>query len=240
MSDDSAGALHPSPLVLLANEDDNVAAFLTYILGQMGLQVLRETDGRRLADRLRELTPAVLLLESRAPGIDVRTLCARIRLEKRTRSTVILVLLASGDERHQNEILASGADECLARPLVPEKLVASIRAALQESDPLPNSGGPQQLTFRDLEIDLAAYLVRRNGRVIHLAPTEFRLLLHLMKNPHRVHSRNELQIAAWPRVIHVGSRTVDVHIGRLRHALRSVGGSDLIRTVRSVGYALSD
>ena len=224
--------------VLLAAEDDTFAAFVIYVFQQVGVQVLREADGKRLAKRLRELKPAVLLLESRLPGIAVRTLCAQLRLEKETRSLFILVLLASGDERLHKELLASGADECIARPVLPEKLIACVRAALRHAD--RPSDASLVLEFHDLEMDLTAYVVRRNGRLIHLAPTEFRLLVHFMRNPHRVHSRSELQSAAWPREVYLGARTVDVHVGRLRYALKSVGGTDLIRTVRSVGYALSE
>jgi len=239
-SEESIAALPSSPLVVLTIEDQNVAGFLSYILAQAGLHVLKETDGRCLARRLRELTPDVLLLQSSIPNIDVRTLCATLRLEKRTRSIGILVLLATEEEVHQKEFIASGADECLVSPFSPEKLMASIRTALRDRERHPQSVAPQVLTFGDVEMDLDAYLVRRNGQTIHLAPTEFRLLHHLMKNPRRVHSRHELQSAAWPRDIHIGSRTVDVHIGRLRYALSSAGGPDLIRTVRSVGYALSE
>lgn len=235
---DANSSLPTSPPVLLATEDDTFAAFVIYVFQQIGVQVLREADGKRLAKRLRELKPVVLLLESRLPGIDVRTLCAQLRLEKETRSLFILVLLASGDERLQKEFLASGADECITRPLLPEKLIAHVRAALHRSERL--SDASLVLAFHDLEMDLTAYVVRRNGRPIHLGPTEFRLLLHFMRNPRRVHSRSELQTAAWPREVYLGARTVDVHVGRLRYALKSVGGSDLIRTVRSVGYALSE
>jgi len=235
---DANSSLPTSPPVLLATEDDTFAAFVIYVFQQIGVQVLREADGKRLAKRLRELKPVVLLLESRLPGIDVRTLCAQLRLEKETRSLFILALLASGDERLQKELLASGADECIARPLLPEKLIAHVRAALHRSERQPDAS--LVLAFHDLEMDLTAYVVRRNGRPIHLGPTEFRLLVHFMRNPRRVHSRSELQTAAWPREVYLGARTVDVHVGRLRYALKSVGGSDLIRTVRSVGYALSE
>lgn len=235
---DANRALPAAPPVLLATEDDTFAAFVIYVFQQIGVQVLREAGGRHLAKRLRDLRPAVLLLESRLPGLDVRNLCAQLRLEKETRSLFILVLLASGDERLQKELLTSGADECMARPLLPERLMAQVRAALHRSE--RQSGASSVLAFHDLEMDLTAYVVRRNGRPIHLAPTEFRLLQHFMRNPRRVHSRSELQSAAWPREVYLGARTVDVHVGRLRYALKSVGGSDLIRTVRSVGYALSE
>ncbi|WP_264396704.1 winged helix-turn-helix domain-containing protein [Rhizobium acaciae] len=96
------------------------------------------------------------------------------------------------------------------------------------------------LTFLDLELDMNSYRVRRNGRIVHLTPTGFRLLSHLMEEPHRVYSRDELKSAVWPETIHVGPRTVDVHIGHLRAALNKVGRQDFVRTVRSVGYALSE
>ncbi|NJO31901.1 MAG: response regulator [Rhodospirillales bacterium] len=231
-------ASRASPAVLLAGEDGSFNAFVIYVFQQIGVQVVAEADGKRLDKRLSKLRPDVLLVDSRLPGVDVRALCAQLRLERQTRSLAILVLLASGDERHGEEFLASGADECLDRPLMPEKLVARVLAALRHSP--RHSAAPQVLTFHDLEIDLAAYIVRRNGQIIHLAPIEFRLLVHFMRNPRRVHSRNELQLAAWPRDIHLGTRTVDVHVGRLRQALRTAGSPDPIRTVRSVGYALAE
>jgi two-component system phosphate regulon response regulator PhoB len=228
----------PSPPVLLAAEDGSFNAFVIYVFQQIGVEVVAEPDGKRLDRRLSELKPDVLLVDSRLPGIEVRTLCAQLRLERRTRSLAILVLLASGDEGRRQEFLASGADECLGPPVIPENLVARVLAALRHA--AHGAAVPQVLAFQDLEIDLAAYIVRRNGHVIHLAPTEFRLLVHLMRNPRRVHSRSDLQSAAWPRDIHLGTRTVDVHVGRLRQALRIAGGPDLIRTVRSVGYALAE
>ncbi|MFA1624087.1 winged helix-turn-helix domain-containing protein [Rhizobium mongolense] len=96
------------------------------------------------------------------------------------------------------------------------------------------------LTFRDLELNITSHWVRRNGYPIHLTPTAFRLLHHLMKDPRRVYSRSELKNAAWPDGVHIGPRTVDVHIGHLRAALNRVGEPDLVRTVRSFGYALSE
>lgn len=227
------------PVVLVAAADASFTSFLTYIFRNIGLHVLVENNGQRLVERIQEALPDVLLLESRLPGMEIKALCARLRLDKRTRSTAILVL-AGDDADEIEEILASGADEVLIKPFSPEKVMASVRAVLREAKRLSEGHSPELLTFRDLEMDLGTYRVRRNGRDVHLAPTEFRLLHHLIKNPRRVYSRDELQSAAWPRDVHFGSRTVDVHIGRLRHALKTAGGPDLIRTVRSVGYALSD
>ncbi|WP_244563612.1 winged helix-turn-helix domain-containing protein [Ensifer aridi] len=104
----------------------------------------------------------------------------------------------------------------------------------------PASPTQKLLTFRDLEVDMNNYRVRRNGRIVHLTPTALRLLNYFIRDPHRVCSRDELKQAVWPDTIHVGPRTVDVHIGHLRAALNKVGQQDFIRTVRSVGYALSE
>lgn len=226
------------PSVALAIEDESFGAFVAHAVQQMGLHVVSLTGGVRLTGALRDHQPRVLLIDSRLPNIDVRALCAELRIDRQTRSLVILVLLASGDEDRSAAFIASGADECLARPLLPEGLLARVLASLPGA--VPGAKVTQILTFQDLEIDLTSYVVRRQGRAIHLGPTEFRLLAHFMKSPGRVHSRSELQLAAWPRDIHLGNRTVDVHVGRLRHALKGTGGTDLIRTVRSIGYALSD
>jgi two-component system, OmpR family, phosphate regulon response regulator PhoB len=229
-----------APLALIGAADVSFQAFLEYILRHIGLTVVTDSDLTALVERLEERRPSLLLLESRLPGVDIQSLCARIRLNKQTRETAILVLGAESDDMCQKDDPYRGADACLARPFTAERLIASVRGLLKNQAQFPRGSVADLLTFVDLELDLASYCVRRNGRNIHLAPTEFRLLHHLMKNPLRVHSRDELQHAAWPRSVHIGPRTIDVHIGRLRAALNEPGGQDLIRTVRSVGYALSE
>jgi two-component system phosphate regulon response regulator PhoB len=214
--------------------------FLEYILRNNGLSVVADSDGDALMERLQERQPDLLLLESRLSNLDVQALCACLRLDERTRAMAILVLAAEGDAANQKEIIESGADEYLARPFSPDKLIASVRALLRERANLPETGAPDLMAFLDLELDPVSYRVLRSGRMIHLAPTEFRLLYYLMKNPRKVHSRDELQHAAWPPSVHLGPRTVDVHIGRLRAALNEPSGQELIRTVRSVGYGLSE
>lgn len=227
-----------APIVLIAAGDDSFRSFLEYTVESAGLVVAGVSDGLALTERLHELVPDVLLLESRLPGVETHTFCARLRLDHRTQFMSIIGLAAEGDESRQQEILESGADQYLFRPFSPETLMASIGAIRPDSYRGLGRGSRELLTFLDLELDVSSYCVRRKGRTIHLTPTEFRLLHHLMKNPRRVYSRDELQTAAWPCAVHVGPRTVDVHIGHLRAALNRAGGEDLIRTVRSVGYAL--
>ncbi|MER8672064.1 response regulator transcription factor [Mesorhizobium sp. M1156] len=239
-NDDTGRDTLPSPIMLIAAADDSFRSFLEYTVKNKGLVVGGVSDGEALAGRLQELTPNVLLLESRLVGAETQTLCARLRLDRRTRPMSIVVLAAEDEEASEQEFLESGADQYLSRPFSPETLMTSIEAIWRDSNRALALDPQELLTFLDLELDVTSYRVRRNGRTIHLAPTEFRLLHHLMKNPHRVYSRDELQNAAWPRAVHLGPRTIDVHIGRLRAALNGAGGQDLIRTVRSVGYALSE
>ncbi|EJT01227.1 response regulator transcription factor [Rhizobium sp. CCGE 510] len=230
----------PPPLVLIAAADDSFRTFLEYTVKSRGLFVAGVSDSEALAKRLQTTAPDLLLLESRIPGVETQTLCERLRLDRRTQSMSIIALAAEGDEASRKEMLESGADQFLSRPLSPEILMTSIGAIWHEANWDPAPSKRELLTFLDLELDVSSYRVRRNGRTIHLAPMQFRLLRHLMKNPHKVYSRDELRAAAWPRAVHVGPRTIDVHIGRLRTALNSMGEQELIRTVWSIGYALSD
>lgn len=240
LNEDSNKASSDPALVLIAAADDSFASFVEYIFRNMGLSTATVNSGEALVERLREDEPDALLLESNFPGVDVRALCAGLRLDRRTRTMAIIMLAAEGGDEHQSDLLKSGADQYLTRPFSPDQLMTSLRTALQEANRAPELRKRELLTFLDLELDLANYRARRGGRVIHLAPTEFRMLHHFMKNPRRVYSRDELQHAAWPRAVNLGPRTVDVHVGRLRAALNEAGERNLIRTVRSVGYALSD
>ncbi|CCM80287.1 winged helix-turn-helix domain-containing protein [Rhizobium mesoamericanum] len=241
MSNDAASpSCIPPPLVLIAAADDSFRAFLEYIVKSRGLIVTGVRDGEALANRLQTIAPDLLLLESRIPGVETQALCKQLRLDHRTRSMLIIALAAEGDEASRQRLLESGADQYLSRPFSPETVMTSIGAIWQNTNSDPAPGDQELFAFRDLELDISTYRVRRNGRMIHLAPTEFRLLHHLIKSPRRVYSRDELRKAAWLPAVHVGPRTIDVHIGRLRAALNSGDDQNLIRTVRSVGYALSE
>jgi two-component system, OmpR family, phosphate regulon response regulator PhoB len=145
------------------------------------------------------------------------------------------MLTARSDEADKVRGLNSGADDYLAKPFSPSELVARIRAVLRRANPGTND---ELLQYGDVVVDLAAHRVRRNGRDIHLGPTEFRLLRHFMSHPGRVFSREQLLDFVWGNDVFVEARTVDVHIRRLRKVLNSENEADLIRTVRSAGYAL--
>ena len=145
------------------------------------------------------------------------------------------MLSARGEEEDRITGLDIGADDYLVKPFSMPELFARIRALLRrtQSNVLSNA-----LHVGDLEIDTKAHRVRRAGQEIHLGPTEFKLLEHFMRRPNQVFSREQLLDAVWGHDVYVEARTVDVHIGRLRKALKMRERKDPIRTVRSAGYAL--
>lgn len=147
----------------------------------------------------------------------------------------IIMLTARGDETDRLRGLDSGADDYVTKPFSPAEVIARLRAVLRRALP---STAVETLEYEDITLDLAGHRVERAGRSIHLGPTEFRLLRHLMEHPGRVYSREQLLDAVWGRDIYVEARTVDVHVRRLRKALNEGDATDLIRTVRSAGYAL--
>ena len=165
-------------------------------------------------------------------GIEV---CRRLRRMPETKTVPIIMLTARGEEGDKLRGLDSGADDYLTKPFTPSELLARMRAVLRRSAPDMQS---EILSFEDIEMDLVAHKVRRGDRDIHLGPTEYRLLQHLLRAPGRVYSREQLLDSVWGRDIYVEARTVDAHIRRLRKALNAGGEGDLIRTVRSACYAL--
>jgi two-component system phosphate regulon response regulator PhoB len=145
------------------------------------------------------------------------------------------MLTARTEDQDAVRALDTGADDYITKPFSVSALLARIRALLRRANAPPAQG---EISFHDITMDLAVHRVTRNGRRVQLGPTEFRLLEFLMRHPRRVFSREALLGAVWGPDIHVEPRTVDVHIRRLRKALNGDGEPDLVRTVRTAGYAL--
>ena len=152
-------------------------------------------------------------------------------------SVPVLMLTARGSESDRVRGLDCGADDYVAKPFSTNELLARVRALLRRSKPAEAEG---VLSFGGVAMDLGSHRVSRDGRSIHLGPTEFRLLRHLMERPGRVFSREQLLDAVWGRDIYVDERTVDVHVGRLRKAINRHRDADPIRTVRGAGYAFDE
>jgi two-component system phosphate regulon response regulator PhoB len=145
------------------------------------------------------------------------------------------MLTARGEETDKLRGLDSGVDDYVTKPFSPAELIARVRAVLRRT---ASGFAGEVLEFEDLVMDLASHRVRRGNRDIHLGPTEFRLLRHLLRSPGRVFTREQMLDAAWGHDVYIELRTVDVHIRRLRKALNDHNEPDLIRTVRSAGYSL--
>jgi two-component system, OmpR family, phosphate regulon response regulator PhoB len=223
------------PLILVVEDEAALVALLRYNLEREGFAVCAAGDGEEALLQIAERKPDVVLLDWMLPLVSGIEICRRIRRSPETRSLPVIILTARGDETERVRGLDSGADDYVVKPFSPSELVARLRAVLRRAQP---TAAQNVLQFADVEIDIAAYRVSRAGEPVHLGPTEFRLLRHLMRHPARVFSREQLLDAVWGRDIYVEPRTVDVHIRRLRKALNAHGAADLIRTVRSAGYAL--
>ena len=166
-------------------------------------------------------------------GIDV---CKSLRRDKNFKNLPIIMLTAKGEEEDKVKGLESGVDDYITKPFGFNELMARIKALLRRSDPKTVS---DDLIFEDLKLDRTERRVFRDNNEIHLGPTEFRLLEFFLLNPKRVFSRDQILESVWPNNINVESRTIDVHIRRLRQSINLSGKKELVRTVRSAGYSLS-
>ena len=223
------------PRILIVEDEAALVTLLRYNLEREGFDVSEAADGEEALLRAQEDKPDLIVLDWMLPLMSGIEVCRRLRRMPETRAVPIVILTARGEEADKVRGLEGGADDYVTKPFSPVELIARIRALLRRAQPDLAS---ETLVFADLTMDLAAHRVRRNGRSVHLGPTEFRLLHYLLRNPGRVFSREQLLDAVWGRDVYVEARTVDVHIRRLRKALNSEGDSDLIRTVRAAGYAL--
>ena len=223
------------PLVLIVEDQEALVTMLRYNLEGAGFRVNTAGDGEEALVAAAEEVPDLILLDWMLPLMSGIEVCRQLRSKPDTKRVPIIMLTARGEETDKLRGLDSGCDDYITKPFSPAELIARINAVLRRSKPELSS---EMLIFEDLAMDLAAHRVKRNGQDIHLGPTEFRLLRHLMQHPGRVFTREQLLDSVWGRDVYVEPRTVDVHIRRLRKALNQSGEEDLIRTVRSAGYSL--
>jgi two-component system, OmpR family, phosphate regulon response regulator PhoB len=224
-----------TPLVLIVEDEAPLVTMLRYNLEREGFAVEEAADGEEALLRIAERRPDAVLLDWMLPLVSGLEVCRQIRRVPATRSLPVIMLTARGEEGDRIRGLDSGADDYVVKPFSPSELVARLRAVIRRAHP---NAAANVLRYADVVMDLTAYRVSRTGRPVHLGPTEFRLLRYFLQYPGRVFSREQLLDGIWGHDSEVEMRTVDVHIRRLRKALNSDGGTDLLRTVRSVGYAL--
>ena len=223
------------PHVLVVEDETALVELLRYNLEQSGFRVAVAHDGEEALRSVQEDVPDLILLDWMLPLMSGIEVCRQLRRQTSTANVPIIMLTARGEEGDRVRGLDAGADDYVPKPFSPTELIARIRAVLRRIRP---ALADEALSYADIVMDLVAHRVTRGGKPLHLGPTEFRLLRHFMEHPGRVFSREQLLDAVWGRDVYVEPRTVDVHIRRLRKAINVDGLPDLIRTVRSAGYAL--
>jgi len=224
-----------APLVLVVEDEAALVTLLRYNIEREGFRVAEARDGEEAMLQIAEQMPDLVVLDWMLPLMSGIEVCRQLRRLPETRRLPIVMLTARGEEGDKLRGLDAGADDYVTKPFSPSELIARLRAVMRRSRPERDG---ETLQYQDLVMDLASHRVRRNGREVHLGPTEFRLLRHLLENQGRVFSREQLLDMVWGRDVYVEPRTVDVHIRRLRKAINADVETDLIRTVRAAGYAL--
>ena len=223
--------------LLLVEDDRALAELVTFHFERAGYHVTRTGDGEEALILVDEVKPDVILLDWMIEGISGIEVCRRLRRRATTANVPIMMLTARGEESDRIRGFETGADDYVTKPFSPRELVARVAAVLRRVRP---ALAGEQLGYADIEMDVSNHRVRRGGESVALGPTEFRLLRHFLEHPGRVFSRERLLDAVWGRDRDIEIRTVDVHIRRVRQAINLDGQPQLIRTVRSAGYALDD
>ncbi len=221
--------------ILIVEDEAALATLLEYNLKKEGFDVSLSADGEDALLRIEESPPDLVILDWLLPKVSGIEVCRRIRARPETRNLPIIMVTARAEEDDRIRGLDTGADDYLTKPFSTNELIARVRAVLRRIRP---GLVEDKVEVGDIIVDRVSHRVMRGEQEIHLGPTEFRLLDHLMQHPGRVFSREQLLNAVWGTDVFVEVRTVDVHIGRLRKALNKFGQGDPVRTVRSAGYVL--
>lgn len=223
------------PTVLVVEDEPAQREVLAYNLEAEGFDVVKAADGDEALLLVAETTPDIIVLDWMLPGTSGIEICRRLKSRAKTAAIPVIMLSARSEEVDRVRGLETGADDYVVKPYSVMELMARVRNQLRRVRP---AAVGQRLQYEDIVLDGEAHRVTRNDKPLKLGPTEFRLLSTFMEKPGRVWSREQLLDRVWGRDIYVDSRTVDVHIGRLRKALCFHGGDDPLRTVRGAGYAL--
>ncbi|MGE0179982.1 MAG: phosphate regulon transcriptional regulator PhoB [Sphingomonas sp.] len=223
------------PRILLVEDDRALVELLSFHLRREEFEVEATSDGEDALLMARETPPDLVILDWMIEGVSGIEVCRRLRRLPETANVPIIMLTARTEEADRIRGLETGADDYVTKPFSPKELVARVTAVLRRVRP---ALAGEKLAYADIEMDLVGHKLRRAGKPIAIGPTEFRLLRHFLEHPARVFSRERLLDSVWGRDSEIELRTVDVHIRRLRKAINGPGQPDLIRTVRSAGYAL--
>lgn len=223
-------------LIMVIEDEEALALLLKYNLEKEGYSVVVESNGGQALEKVEEQEPSLILLDWMLPEKSGVEICRQIRANPEIKNIPIIMLTAKSQEEDKVKGLNAGADDYVTKPFSVPELMARIKTNLRRT---PETGGKKEYVFHDIRMDLVEKKVFRGDNYIHLGPTEFRLLKMLMSSPRKVFSRELLLKSVWGDNIYVESRTVDVHIRRLRKTMNEFG-PDYIRTIRATGYSIDD
>lgn len=221
--------------IMIVDDEPALLTMLRYNLERNDFEVTEAATGEQALELAMRSLPDAILLDWMLPRMSGLDVCRELRRLPNTRHTPVIMLTARGTETDRIQGLSVGADDFVVKPFSIAELIARLRALLRRS---LREAPKEVVSYRDLTVDLAARKATRAGCVLHLGPTEYRLLTFLMQNPGRAFSRADILKAVWGPGLFVEERTVDVHVRLLRRALNARGETNLIRTVRTIGYAL--
>ena len=218
--------------VLIVEDEPEIREMLNFSLTRAGFTVIEAATGEMALQRLNSDLPDILIVDWMLPGMSGVELAKRIRRDELTSALPLLMLTARSEETDVLKSFESGIDDYMSKPFSPKELVARIKALLRRS------GAPENdvLEASGIRIDLVSHRLTIEGKNINIGPTEYRLLELLMRNPDRVFERDQLLDRVWGRSSYIETRTVDVHVLRLRKVLKPFGLDGTVQTVRSVGY----
>lgn len=223
------------PKILLIEDEPSQVELIHYNLNAEGYEVLVAVDGEEGLELALEEIPDLILLDWMLPKVSGIEVCRQLRRSKITREIPIIMLTARSEESDKIRGLDIGADDYITKPYSIKELLARVRATMRRPSASVIS---DQLIVGNIVVDLQKHLVAIDGLEVNLGPTEYRLLITFMKSPERVFNRDQLLDYVWGISANVDTRTVDVHVGRLRKSLEGKTKTNIIRTVRGFGYAL--
>ena len=221
--------------IFIIEDEPSIIQLVQHNLEKNGFLVSSSLNGNDGLKELKKFQPDLLLLDWMLPDLSGIEISKNIRKDNSFKNLPVIMLTAKGEEEDKIKGLDSGVDDYLTKPFSFNELMARIKAVLRRSNPNTVS---DNLKFDDLMLDRIEKRVFRDDQEIKLGPTEFRLLEFFLTNPKRVYSRDQILESVWPNNVNVESRTIDVHIRRLRQSVNLKNKKELIRTVRSSGYSL--
>jgi two-component system phosphate regulon response regulator PhoB len=227
--------LAQEPHVLIVDDEAAQREILIYNIEAEGYRTTKAANGEEALLCVAEDPPDVIILDWMMPRLSGIEVCRQLKSRPETQAIRVIMLSARTEDVDKVRGLETGADDYVEKPYSVTELMARVRAQLRRARPTTVG---QMLTYEDIVLDAETHRVTRADIQIKLGPTEFRLLSTFMEKPGRVWSRDQLLDRVWGRDVYVDTRTVDVHVGRLRKALTGGGGDDPVRTVRGAGYAL--